>query len=117
MNRHPMQKITAIVRSEALERVERHLEVMGVPGLSVMHIEGYGEQANFFREPPLQRYARLEIFAQGDEVAAIVEAIAESAGNGLAGDGIVAVSPVEAFYHISSYGSGNWGGYDKGGGI
>lgn len=117
MTRHPMQKITAIVRSEALDRVERHLEVMGVPGLSVMHVEGYGEHANFFREPPLQRYARVEVFAEGDEVPAIVEAIAESAGSGLAGDGIVAVSPVEEFYHISSYGNGDSGGYDRGGGI
>lgn len=103
MNGKAMKRVTAVVRTTVLERVEKHLEVAGVPDINVMAVQGYGDYANFFREPPLVDYARLEIFAEAKRVPAIVEAIAESAATGLAGDGVIAVSPLESFHQISQY--------------
>lgn len=41
-------KITAIVRTTKLEEVEKRLQEIGVSGLSVSRVKGYGEYANFY---------------------------------------------------------------------
>lgn len=41
------RKITAIVRTFRLEKVEERLRQIGVRGISVSNVKGYGEHANF----------------------------------------------------------------------
>jgi nitrogen regulatory protein P-II 1 len=43
-----LRKTTAIIRGSLLDKVEERLQDLGVKGLSVSHIKGYGEHANFF---------------------------------------------------------------------
>lgn len=97
-------KITAIIQREKLEEVERSLEGIGVPGISVTHVKGYGDYANFYQSPPLVTHARIEIFAEQTQVNAIVKTIMDTAHTGMAGDGIVAVLPVARFHRIRNKG-------------
>lgn len=98
-----LKKITAIVRNEVLEGVEARLRDLGIKGISVTHIKGYGEHVNFFAGNWLcGDHSRIEIFASGDEVDAIASAIMESAHTGLAGDGMIAVLPVEKILRIKT---------------
>ena len=94
------RKINAIIRTNLLEKVERRLQKIGVDGITVTRVKGYGEYANFFTRDWLTTNARIEIFAAKDEVDSIVAAIGESAHTGLAGDGFVAVLPVEKIFTI-----------------
>lgn len=94
------KKITAIVRSDRLEQVEERLKEICVRGLSVSHLKGYGEYANFFSRSWLVRHARIEIFVAEQSVESTVEAIVEVARTGEAGDGLVAVLPVEDITRI-----------------
>lgn len=94
------RKVTAIVRASLLERVERRLQELRVPGLSVTKVKGYGEYANFFARDWMVEHARVEIFVtrgRADEVARAIMAVARTGGPG---DGIIAVLPVEAVYHV-----------------
>jgi len=94
------KKVTTIIQCERTEAVEQALEGIGVPGMSVTEVTGYGDYANFYRSPPLVTHHRIEIFVEADRVKAIVETILNSAHSGTEGDGVIAVLPVEHFYHI-----------------
>ena len=94
------RKITAIIRSSVLEKVERRLQQIGIKGITVSRVKGYGEYANFFTRDWLTTKARIEIFAARDDVDSIVGAITESAHTGFAGDGFVAVLPLESIFLI-----------------
>lgn len=94
------RKITAIIRRDVLEKVERKLQAMGVRGISVTRVKGYGEYANFYSRDWMVSHARIEIFTTEPKADAIAEAIMEAAHVGLEGDGIVAVLPVEKLYRI-----------------
>lgn len=95
-----VKKITAIVRTHVLEAVEGRLRQLGVAGVSVTRVKGFGEHANFFSRDWLSAQARIEIFADGPDVDRIVEAVMDAAYTGAAGDGIVAVLPVDKLYRI-----------------
>ncbi len=97
-----LKKITAILRHFGLEDVEMRLRKLGVKGITVSRVKGYGEHKEFFTHDWLSTQARIEIFAVEEEVEAIVAAILESAHTGLPGDGFVAVLPVEKLFRIKT---------------
>lgn len=93
-------EVIAIVRGESLENVERRLQQLGVTGVTVTNVKGYGEYANFYSRDCMTEHARIEIFTSGTRAKNIVQGIIEAAYSGLAGDGIVAVRPVNKIYRI-----------------
>ncbi len=95
-----MRKIVAIIRNEALEKVEGRLVDMRVKGISVTSVKGYGEYANFFNPDWMVTHSRIEIFAEQARVEEIAAAIIDAAHTGMEGDGIVAIIPVEKLYRI-----------------
>ncbi len=93
-----IQKVHAIVRHSYLETVEEALVKANIRGISVTAVKGYGDYKNFFKPDWKVPYSRIEIFtARAQEVADI---IVESAHTGMAGDGIVAISPVDKLVRI-----------------
>lgn len=95
-----LRRIVAIIRGSALEKVEQGLKELGVKGISVSPVKGYGEYANLSKADWMVKNARIEVFAKQSEVDAIVTAILESAHSGSPGDGLVAVMPVEKLYRV-----------------
>jgi len=93
-------KVTAIVRTDTLEAVENALKALEVPGITVTRVKGFGEYANFFTPDWMCSHARLEVFVRRDRAGGIADAIRHSACTECAGDGIVAVLPVEHVYRI-----------------
>ena len=95
-------KIVSIIRPEMLEKVEDTLKELNVPGVSISHIKGYGEYANFFRHDRMVEHVQVEVFIGKGRATEIAEHIMEVAHTGGEGDGIVAIIPVESIYHIRS---------------
>ena len=95
-----VKKVVAIVRDSVLEKVEAALKSMGIAGISVSRVKGYGEYANFFKSDWMVKNVRLEIFTEESRVDSLVTAIMDAAHLGLGGDGFVAVLPVEKLYRI-----------------
>lgn len=95
-----LKKIIAIFRNQSLESVEGRLVDMRVKGFSVSKVKGFGEYANFFNPDWMVTHTRIEIFTEQSRVEEIVAAIMDVAHTGTAGDGIVAVLPVEKLYRI-----------------
>ena len=98
----PFCKVTAIVRTVALESVKQSLKRIKVPGISVTKVKGYGEYKSFFRHDWVAECARIEIFLQRKRADEIARAIVEAAQTGQPGDGLVAILPVENLYQIRS---------------
>jgi len=96
------RKVTAIIRSDVLEKVETRLQEFGVRGVSVSKVKGYGEYANLYTRDWFTSHARIEIFTTAEHAEQIAVAIMEAAHLGQAGDGIVAIAPVEKLYRIRS---------------
>ncbi len=94
------QKVTAIIRCDVLEKVESVLQAMGVHGISVTRVKGYGEYADFYSSDWMVSHSRIEIFTNEAQADPIAQAIMNSAHVGTEGDGIVAILPVEKLYRI-----------------
>jgi len=94
------RKIAAIIRRERLADVERRLIAVGVGGITVTPVKGFGEYANYFRGDLLVPHVRLEIFTAAQRVERIVQAILDEACTECAGDGIIAVQPVEQIVRV-----------------
>jgi len=95
-----IKKIMAIVRTNMLTDVEDRLIRLGVPGITVSRVKGFGEEANFLMPGWMSAYVRIEIFVDATQAHQIVETIVTAAHTGIAGDGFVSVLPVETFYRI-----------------
>lgn len=97
-----MKFIIAIIKPFKLDEVRDALSGLGVQGLSVTEIKGYGRQKGQSEIYRGAEYAvhfvpklKLEIAVAADQAPAVVEAIKDSAGTGQIGDGKVFVVDLE----------------------
>ena len=98
-----IKKVTAIVRTDALMDVECRLRSLGVPGVTVSRVKGFGEYANFFTPDWKSAYACIEGFIDETQVPSLVDSVIATAYSGVPGDGIIAVAPVDELYRIRDY--------------
>ncbi len=95
-----LRKIIAIIRSRLLEDVEEELKKIGVRGLTVTRVKGYGEQKSIWAEDWLGNHARIEKFAEKNKADLIANIIMKVAHTGGPGDGIICILPVEKILRI-----------------
>ncbi len=109
-----MQKIEAIIQPRKLETVRQALDKIGIKGLSVSDIDGYGNQKGHTEMYRGQEYSvaftkkvKLEIFSSDDKVEEIVKTIIETAKTGKIGDGKVFVTALSQAHRIRTGESGD----------
>ena len=97
-----MKKIEAIIKPFKLEEVKDALSGVGVEGMTVSEVKGFGRQKGHTEIYRGNEYTvdflpkiKLEIVLADSAVAAAVEAIVKAAKTGKIGDGKVFVSTVE----------------------
>lgn len=95
-----LKYVVAIIRPDVLAALETELGRLHVRGLTVTKVAGFGEYADFFATNHLTEHLKVEIFSQASEAEAIVSAIRAIARSDVPGAGIVAVMPVEQFFHL-----------------
>jgi nitrogen regulatory protein P-II 1 len=95
-----LKKISAIIRSGLLEDVEERLKKIGIKGLTVTRVRGYGEDKAIWAQDWLGAHARIEIFTEEAKAEKIAAAIMEVAHTGGGGDGIICILPVEKIFRI-----------------
>lgn len=96
----PLKKVTAIVRDTRVARILNQLKTHGVGGASVFRVKGFGEYTNHYAADGLEPYSRIEIITDSARAHDVAQLIVDESHTGLAGDGIVAVSPVETLIRI-----------------
>lgn len=95
-----LRKVSAIIRSRLLQDVEERLKKIGVKGLTITCVKGYGENKAILAKDWLGTHARIEIFTQKSKTEQILAEIMEVAHTGGPGDGIISILPVEKIFRI-----------------
>ena len=102
-----MKQITAVVKPFKLEDVKSALEVLGVQGLTVSEVQGFGRQRGHTEVYRGAEYTvdfvpkvRIDVIVGDDDVEKLVAAIVEAARTGKIGDGKVWVSNIESLIRV-----------------
>jgi len=102
-----MKKIEAIIKPFKLEEVKDALGELGIQGMTVTEVKGFGRQKGHTEIYRGSEYTvdflpkiKLELVLGEDKVQDAVGAIVKSAKTGKIGDGKVFVSPVEEAVRI-----------------
>jgi len=102
-----MKLITAIIKPFTLEDVKSGLEQIGVVGMTVSEVQGYGRQKGHTEVYRGAEYAvdfvpkvRVEVVVDDEDVDKVAEVIVDAARTGKIGDGKVWVSPVDSIIRV-----------------
>jgi nitrogen regulatory protein P-II 1 len=102
-----MKKVEAIIKPFKLDEVKESLSGIGIQGLTVTEVKGFGRQKGHTELYRGAEYVvdflpkvKLEIIVKDESVASVVDAIEKSAKTGRIGDGKIFVLPVEEVVRI-----------------
>jgi len=99
--------VTAIVKPFKLEDVKAALEVLGIQGLTVAEVQGFGRQRGHTEVYRGAEYVvdlvpkvRIDVVVGDLDAEKVVEAVVDAARTGKIGDGKVWVTPVETLVRV-----------------
>ncbi|MEM6375344.1 MAG: P-II family nitrogen regulator [Pseudomonadota bacterium] len=102
-----MKKIEAIIKPFKLDEVKEALQEVGVQGLSVIEVKGFGRQKGHTELYRGAEYVvdflpkvKIDVVLDDDQVDAAIEAIVAAAKTDKIGDGKIFVSTVEQAIRI-----------------
>ncbi len=102
-----MQLVTAVIKPHMLDPVKEALAAVGVQGMTVSEVKGFGRQGGHTETYRGAEYqvdfvpkVKVEIITDEANTEATVDAIVKGAQTGKIGDGKVWVTPVESLVRI-----------------
>ena len=102
-----MKKIEAIIKPFKLEEIKEALHGLGVDGMTVVEVKGFGRQKGHTESHQGSEYTldflpkiKIEIVLSDAQVESVVSAILRTAKTGKIGDGKVFVSEICEAYRI-----------------
>ncbi|MCA1765983.1 MAG: P-II family nitrogen regulator [Desulfobulbaceae bacterium] len=102
-----MKKIEAIIKPFKLDDVKEALNQIGIKGMTVSEVKGYGRQKGhkeIYRgaeyEVDFIPKTKIEIIIDAGQVDQVVETIREAANTGKIGDGKIFVLPIEEVVRV-----------------
>lgn len=102
-----MKKVEAVIKPFKLDEVKEALNEIGVQGITVSEVKGFGRQKGHTELYRGAEYVvdfipkiKLEIIVSDAILPQVVEAIEKAAKTGRIGDGKIFVTPVEAVVRI-----------------
>src|SRR5678810_670145 len=102
-----MKLVTAVIKPYQLDAVKEALLAMGVAGMTVSEVQGYGRQKGHTEVYRGAEYSvdfvpkvRVEVVVDDSAVDKVVDVIVQAARTGKIGDGKVWVSPVDTVVRV-----------------
>ncbi len=102
-----MKLITAIIRPFKLDEVREALSEVGVSGITVTEVKGFGRQKGHTELYRGAEYVvdflpkiKVETAVADAQLDAVVEAVRQAAGTGKIGDGKIFVTPIDQAIRI-----------------
>ena len=102
-----MKLVTAIIKPFKLDEVRESLSEVGITGLTVTEIKGFGRQRGHTELYRGAEYVvdflpkiRVEVAVADGQVEAVIESIIEAARTGKIGDGKIFVTPLDQVVRI-----------------
>lgn len=102
-----MKLVTAIIKPFKVDDVKESLRTLGVQGMTVSEVQGFGRQRGHTEVYRGAEYTvdfvpkvRVEVVTDDDEAARVADAIVTAARTEKIGDGKVWITPVETMIRI-----------------
>ena len=102
-----MKLITAIIKPFKLEEVRQSLDLIGVTGMTITEVKGFGRQKGHTELYRGAEYVidflpkiKVEIAVSSDQLDTAIDAITKSASTGKIGDGKIFVSSLDKVIRI-----------------
>jgi nitrogen regulatory protein P-II 1 len=102
-----MRQVTAVIKPFKLDDVKAALEVLGVQGMTVSEVQGFGRQRGHTEVYRGAEYTvdlvpkvRVDVLVDDYDADKIVDAIVEAARTGKIGDGKVWVTAVDTLVRV-----------------
>ena len=102
-----MKKIEAIIKPFKLDEVKNALTKIGVQGMTITEVKGFGRQRGHTEVYRGAEYKidflpkiKIEVIVSDEMVSQVIETVERSAKTGKIGDGKIFVSPVEDVIRI-----------------
>ena len=102
-----MKKIEAIIKPFKLDDVKEALNGLGIKGMTISEVKGYGRQKGHTEVYRGAEYVidflpklKIEIIVGSDQADQVIDAIVEAAKTGKIGDGKIFVLPVESVVRV-----------------
>ena len=102
-----MKLITAIIKPFKLEEVRASLDVLGITGMTITEVKGFGRQKGHTELYRGAEYVidflpkiKVEIAVSVDQLDDVIDAITKSANTGKIGDGKIFVSSLDKVIRI-----------------
>jgi len=92
-----MRKIEAIIKPFKLEDVKEALNSIGIAGMTISEVKGYGRQKGHVDFIPK---IKIEVVVAAEHAEQVVEKIRAAANTGKIGDGKIFVLPVERVIRV-----------------
>jgi nitrogen regulatory protein P-II 1 len=102
-----MRLVTAVIKPFKLDDVKAALEVLGIQGLTVSEVQGFGRQRGHTEVYRGAEYTvdlvpkvRIDVLVDDFDADKVVDAVVEAARTGKIGDGKVWVTAVETLVRV-----------------
>ncbi len=102
-----MKKVEAIIKPFRLEEVKEALAEIGITGMTVSEVKGYGRQKGHSELYRGAEYVvdflpkvKMELVVNEDQVEQVIDTIVEAARTGKIGDGKIFVTDIEKIIRI-----------------
>ena len=102
-----MKKVTAMIKPFKLDDVREALSDIGIQGMTVTEVKGFGRQKGHTEVYRGAEYAvdflpkiQIDIVLSDDQIERVIEVIIETARTGKVGDGKIFIAPVDQVIRI-----------------
>lgn len=102
-----MKKIEVIIKPFKLDDVKEALNEIGIKGMTISEVKGYGRQKGHTEIYRGAEYIvdflpkiKMEIIADADQVDTVIETVVAAARTGKIGDGKIFVLPIEQVIRV-----------------
>ena len=102
-----MKKIEAVIKPFKLDDVKEALNDIGIHGMTVSEVKGYGRQKGHTEIYRGAEYAvdfipklKIEIILEDDRLSEVIEVIQKAASTGKIGDGKIFILPVDEVIRV-----------------
>ncbi len=102
-----MKKIEAIIKPFKLDEVKEALNEIGIKGMTITEVKGYGRQKGHKEIYRGAEYVvdfipkiKIEIIVAANQANQVVETIRKSANTGKLGDGKIFITPIEGAIRV-----------------
>ena len=102
-----MKLITAIIKPFKLEEVRQSLDLIGITGMTITEVKGFGRQKGHTELYRGAEYVidflpkiKVEIAVSNEQLGDVIDAISKSASTGKIGDGKIFVSSLDQVIRI-----------------